>query len=115
MLSLSAPFLPQKKICTLPCKSSISTTQLRRSLRRERYCTVIWVTLSTSALTPRPLQKGRPKPPLGSMGLGRWRWLEFDRAGDAEAPRLGARQHLGIALEKVLRVGKVFDQRATSA
>jgi hypothetical protein len=48
------------------------------------------------------------------MGLGRWRWLEFDRAGDAEAPRLGARQHLGIALEKVLRVGKVFDQRATS-
>jgi hypothetical protein len=44
----------------------------------------------------------------------RCRRLELDCAGDAEAPRLGVRHHRRIALEKVLRVGKVFDQLAAS-
>jgi hypothetical protein len=44
--------------------------------------------------------------------LRRGRRLELGCAGDAEAPRLGVRHHRGVALEKVLRVAKVFDQLA---
>jgi hypothetical protein len=76
------------------------------------------LTMSTTAKrfeqTKRAAEAAPPSSLAWSTVLRRWRRLELDCAGDAEAPRLGGRHHRGVALEKALRVGKVFDQVAAS-